>query len=203
MLLREQIRIILLLGSYDPQTKSCLEDVKEEIAKRFSGENVYAILLDYVEIYFADTIQVLAELLDANRVTLFVFQENILSDVYDMNLTGSLDETIYSFLKEKYGVPKINKQPVFNKFDFLIQLAKAVLLIRDKEETRGGEYIELMHVLFQRYSGKVWFFKRNGIRLSAMLMEYLDKFKVNMRSYADCQDLKTAIIRILGYGLSS
>jgi len=192
-----------LLGSYDPQTRSILEDVKEEIVKSFSGRDVYAVLLEFVEIYLSKTIQVLVELLNAGRISLFIFQEDVLVDVCDVNLEGSLDETVYSFLKEKHGAPKIEKQKVFNKLDRLMQLAKAILLIRDKEETRGGEYVELMHALFNAHANKVWFFKRNGVRLSAMLMEYLDKFKVNIRPYTDYQDLKTEVIRLLGYQLSS
>jgi len=201
--LREQITILLLLGSYDPQTKSYLEVIKEEIVKTFSGENVYVVLLDYVEIYDAETAQVLTEVTEEGKVTLFIFQENMLTEVYDVNLKVSLDDTVYGFLKEKCGVLKVTKQPVFNKFDFLMRLAKAILLVRDKEETRGGEYVELMHALFRGHSDKVWFFKREGIRLSNMLMEYLDKFKVNMRPYSNSQELQTQILRLLKYELSS
>lgn len=58
-----------------------------------------------------------------------------------------------------------------------MRVARLIFLIRDREETRGGEYVELMHALFREHSNKVWFFKREGIQLSAMLMEYLDKLK--------------------------
>ncbi|MEM2971740.1 MAG: hypothetical protein QW270_04885 [Candidatus Bathyarchaeia archaeon] len=81
-------------------------------------------------------------------------------------------------------------------------MAKAIFLIRHKEETRGGEYLELMHAIFSGYSEKVWFFKRNGLQLSAMLMEYMDKFKVNMRTYNNGKSLITAVTRILKYSLS-
>jgi hypothetical protein len=97
----------------------------------------------------------------------------------------------------------MNRQPIFEKFDILMRLAKAAFLIRHKEETRGGEYLELIHALFRGHSKKVWFFKRNGLQLSAMLMEYLDKFKVNMRTYKDEKDLIAAIIRILKYEFQS
>jgi hypothetical protein len=80
-----------------------------------------------------------------------------------------------------------------------MQIAKAIFLVRQKEETRCGEYLELMHALFRGHSEKIWFFKRNGIELSSMLMEYLDKFKVKMRTYKKEQDLTTTIVRILKY----
>lgn len=197
--MRQSIAIILLLGSYDPKTRSYLECIKEEIVKRFSGENVYVFLLDKVEIYYSENVQVLTELSNEDKATFFIFQDSQLIDVYDVNLKNGLDETVYSFLKEKYDVKRINKQPIFEKFNILMRLAEAFFLIRHKEETRGGEYLELVHALFSGYSKKVWFLKKNGLQLSTMLMEYLDKFKVNMRTYTNEQDLTSAITRILMY----
>jgi hypothetical protein len=74
------------LGSFDPQTKARLEKVKEEIVKTFSGENVYALLLDGVEVYFSDAVEVLTELSDEDRITLFIFQDNQLVDMEDLKL---------------------------------------------------------------------------------------------------------------------
>jgi len=200
--LHKPIAIILLLGSYDPKTKACLENVKEEIVKSFSGENVYAFLLDNTETYYSDIVQVLVELLNERKATFFIFQSGKLVDVQDVDLKNGMDETVYNYLKEKYGVEKINKQPIFEKFTVLMRLAEAIFLIRHKEETRGGEYLELMHALFNGYSEKVWFFKKNGLKPSSMLMEYLDKFKVNMRTYSNEEELRSAVVRILKYLLS-
>lgn len=197
--MQQPIAIVLLLGSYDPRTKSTLENVKEEIVKNFSGENVYALLLDAVEEYSADDLEILTELLDHNQVTIFIFQQNQLIDMYDLKLENELDATVYNFLKQKYQIKKLDKLPIFEKFNMLMQIAKAIFLVRQKEETRCGEYLELMHALFRGHSEKIWFFKRNGIELSSMLMEYLDKFKVKMRTYKKEQDLTTTIVRILKY----
>lgn len=194
----KQFAIVLLLGSYDPETKSILEDIKEEIAKSSTG-NVFVFMLKNLDIYDAEKIQALTETFDINKITLFIFQEGSLSDVYDVDLKNDPYETVYNFLKEKYNISKIDKLPVFHKLNLLMQFAKTIFLIRHKEETRGGEYIELMHALFQRHSKKVWFFKKEGIHLSEMLMEYLDKFKVNIRPYQNISDLKTGILRILDY----
>lgn len=199
----QRIVIVLLLGSYDSNTKPILENLEEEIVKNFSGENVYAILLDTVEEYLADNLEILTEQLNENKVTLFIFEHNQLIDVYDLKIEDEVETSIYNFLKQKYQIEKISKLPIFEKFDTLMQVTKAILLIRHKEETRGGEYLELMHALFRGYAEKIWFFKRNGIDLSAMLMEYLDKFKVKMRTYKKEQDLTTTIMRILKYELQS
>lgn len=199
----QRIVIILLLGSYDFNTKIILENLKEEIVKNFSGENVYAILLDAVEEYRADNLEILTEQLNENKITLFIFEHTQLIDVYDVKIEKEVETSVYNFLKQKYQIKKISKLPIFEKFDTLMQVTKTILLIRHKEETRGGEYLELMHALFRGHAEKIWLFKRNGIDLSAMLMEYLDKFKVKMRTYKKEQDLTTAIIRILKYELES
>lgn len=193
-----QFAIVLLLGSYDPETKSILEYIKEEIAKSFT-KNVFAFMLENLDIYNAEKIQVLTETFDVNKITLFIFQEGSLFDVYDVDLKDDPYQTVYNFLKEEYNISKIDKLSVSDKLNLLMQFAKTIFLIRHKEETRGGEYIELMHALFQRQSEKIWFFKKEGIDLSEMLMEYLDKFKINIRPYRNISDLKKGILRILDY----
>jgi hypothetical protein len=193
---------ILLLGSFDPQTKARLENVKEEIVKTFSGENVYALLLDGVEVYFSNVVEVLTELSDEDRITLFIFQENQLVDMDDLKLEKEgIDKTVYDYLKKRYKITEFNRFPIFEKLDVLMRNAQVIFLLRDKEETRGGEYLELMHALFRDHAGKLWFLSKNGIVLSSMLMEYLDKFEVKMRIYRGENDLKKTVIRVLQYQL--
>jgi hypothetical protein len=84
-----------------------------------------------------------------------------------------------------------------------MSLAVEIFLIRHKEETRGGEYVELMHSLFAKQSEKVWFFKNDSVAISSMLKEYLDMFRVKMRTYDSILDLKTSILRIVGYSMET
>ena len=58
-----------------------------------------------------------------------------------------------------------------------------------------------MHALFRGQADKIWFLKKNEIELSAMLMEYLDKYAVKMRTYREEKDLTDNILRILKYQL--
>jgi hypothetical protein len=201
--LRKPITTILLLGSFDPQTKIQLENLKEEIVKTFSGENVYALLLDSVEVYFSDTVEVLTELSTEDSVTLFIFQGNQLMDMDDLKLEDTVDKTVYNYLKKEYNITEFKRLPIFDKLDTLMRNAKIIFLLRDKEETRGGEYLELMHALFRGHAEKIWFLKKNSIMLSSMLMEYLDKNKVNMRTYQGERDLKKAVMRTLQYQLQN
>jgi hypothetical protein len=195
--------IVLLLGSYDPQTKSYLESVKEEIAKRFSEEKVFSFLLDNLEIFTGEPVHALVELFDKSRAAIFVFEHGLLLDEWDITFEKDLAEEVYSVLKEKYPVQKFRKLPILDKFDILMRFAKAIFLVRDREETRGGEYVELMDAMSRGHSDKIWFFKREGVRVSDMLMEYLDKCGVKIRPYTNQQDLIEEIIRILRYRKST
>jgi len=189
---------VLLLGSYDSQTKEYLDDIKGTIEMNFSGEYLSSFMLEDVELYFSEQLQVIAELTHNGKATLFIFRHHQeLEDVFDVDLKGDLDDTVYHFLKKKYGVTLKTKESVFQKFDFMMRAAKTLLLIRDREETRGGEYVELMYAISKGHANKVWFLRRDGVRLSSMLMEYLDKAKVNMRPYIDYSDLKGEIVRLL------
>ena len=195
---------ILLLGSFDPQTKLLLENTKEEIVKTFSGDNIFALMLDTLEIYTADDMEILTEQSGEKALTLFIFQNSQLIDMVDINLKeASADKTLYDYLKENYPTKKIDKLPIFNKLDVLMRDATVIFLLRHKEETRGGEYLELMHALFRGQADKIWFVKQNEIALSAMLMEYLDKYQVKMRTYREEKDLRDNIYRILKYQLQN
>jgi hypothetical protein len=200
--LRKPTATLLLLGSFDPQTKNTLDNLKEEIVKTFSAENTYAFMLDTVEIYSADDMEILTEHFSKDKITLFIFQNNQLIDVDDTDTEkGDTETTVYNYMKKHYSVTHINRYSIFNKLDVLMQTAKTIFLLREKEETRGGEYLELMHALFRGHAEKIWFLKKNGIELSAMLMEYLDKYGVKMRTYNGERDLKKAVIRTLQYQL--
>lgn len=177
--------------------------MKEEIVKSYSGENLYAFLLDTVETYDTDKFTILVERLN-KKVTIFVFHQfdSRLIDVEDVKIEKDLDETVYTFLKNKYDIKKTKKTPIFKKFDIMMRISQNIIVLRDKEETRGGEYLELLHAIFQNYSDKIWFFRRDGIQLSAMLMEYLDNFRIKIRSYNSEKNLLSSVMRVLGYEIS-
>ncbi|TSA57899.1 hypothetical protein D4R42_00720 [bacterium] len=155
------VSIVLLLGSYDRATKDILDKIKEEIAKIFAGKT-FAFLLENLEVYTSDRFEVLVEIEDGLQITIYLFEGKSLRDVLDLPLKAGEkpDDIVYSYLKQKFNVSAINKQSVEAKFDTLMGLAVEIFLIRHKEETRGGEYVELMHALFRGLSEKIWFFKK-------------------------------------------
>ena len=192
------ISIVLLLGSYDDKTKLLLDDIKEEVAKVFSGK-VFAFLLENLEWYSTDRFEVLAEIRSNNQITLYLFEENDLFDVEDLDLEHSEDpdEVVRNRLMKKYNVSVLDKKTLRLKYDWLMKLSLEIFLIRELELTRGGEYLELMHAIYTNQSEKIWFFKNNSVIVSSMLMEYLDKFRVKLRTYINGPDLTKSIIRVI------
>jgi hypothetical protein len=201
---KSAVSIVLLLGSYDKSTKSVLDNIKEEIARIFSGK-IFAFVLSTLEIYFTKRFEILAEIEQNKQITLFLFEGANLYDVEDLPLEPDKEpsEVAYAFLKNKFGIYKIKKQPTIAKYNFLMNLAKEIFLIREEELTRGGEYVELMHALFSDEANKIWFFSKKSLTISSMLMEYLDMFRVKMRSYTGLPDLKKGIVRIVDYLISA
>jgi hypothetical protein len=198
------VSIVLLLGSYDDTTKALLDNLKEEIAKVFSGK-VFAFLLQNLELYMTKRFEVLAEIESGHQITVYLFEGPNLYDVQDLNLEEgeNPDVVINNYLSKRYNTPIINKRTLSTKYDLLMSLALEIFLVRDLELTRGGEYIELMHALFAGQSGKVWFFRNNLIVVSSMLMEYLDMFRVNMRIYRNYDELETGITRIISHSIEN
>ncbi len=178
--------------------------VKEEIAKTYSGE-VLAFVLSNLDLFDTDKFQVLTETEENIRTTVYIFDSNgFIQEVYDLPLTADQDqsEVVYTSLKNKFDISKIQKMTTAKKFEHLLTAAQVVFLIRDKEETRGGEYVELMLALFQENQPNLWFFKKEGIHLSSMLMEYMDMFKIIMRTYFDISELELSVIRVIDNLLS-
>lgn len=92
------------------------------------------------------------------------------------------------------------KQTTFMKLDLLFRASKIILLIRHKEETRGGEYIELAYGI-REYHDKFYFFAKNGVMLSMMVDEILKKFNVQKRNYIDNKNLIEGILDIIKHNL--
>jgi len=190
------LKFILILGSYDPETKKKLDLLKEKIAEKYVGRHVYPFLLDSLELYSADSNYFLAEHYE-DKVTVYIFNGSVIKDVIERKVDGSLEESVRSIINEKTGLQKIEKRSILKKFDRLMDISKVIMLIRQKEETRGGEYLELIYALNKK-PNIVWYFYNRDIELSGMLMEFLDRFEVKMRVYTD-ETYVTVVLRVLDY----
>ena len=178
-----------------------MEGLREKIVEVFSHMEVYAILLDDAEAYLAGNYEVLVEKSRNDILTLYVFSNREVQDVDEIKVgKTSLDDAVYVFLRDKYNVRRhFSKLPLINKLLLLFEAASLILIIRHREETRGGELIELALAGEKGYANKIWFLKKEGINLSTMVEEYLDLKLINMRSYQKIEELVNEAIRIISY----
>ena len=112
--------------------------------------------------------------------------------------TEDIDTLVKKAISEKYA-KDVTKIPILEKFKILAQQAISIIVIRDKEETRGGEIAELTYLILSGFSQKVCLFKKENIPLSSMLMEFLDHANVPIRTYSNTEDLVRSVIRYLNY----
>lgn len=196
---------ILLLASYDPETKSVIGFLKENLLDRFLGEkiNLHIFVLDNIEIYdtYPDNYVFLKERYSDKNSSLYIFKNRKLLDMVEM-----ADKNLESVINEIEAVPKdinIIKLPVNDKLVFLASIVSKIFVLRHKEETRGGEYIELA-LLSQdeELTRRMIFFKRENIEISTMVYEILDDKNINMRTYRECEELAETIERIIRYDIS-
>ncbi|WP_457555977.1 hypothetical protein [Candidatus Pyrohabitans sp.] len=194
---------ILLLASYDPETKFVISFLKENLLDRFLGENInlHIFVLDSIEVYdtYPDSYVFLKERYSDKNSSLYIFENRELLDIVEM-----ADESLENVINIK-GVPKdvnIRKLPVNNKLIFLASIVNKIFILRHKEETRGGEYIELA-LLSQdeELTRRMVFFKRENIEISTMVYEILDDKNIAMRTYKGCEELAESIERIIRYDI--
>jgi len=196
---REYSNIILLLGSYDPDTKNILNVLKERIAEEFGGLGVYVFLLDDIIIYSSSEYFAVAEKID-DKVSIYVYDklDGYPFKAFEINISGDLSAVVKKLIEDELNV-KVSEIPIMDKLWQVAQVSKAIIVVRDKEETRGGEIAELTFLILRNYGDKCILFKREGIKLSGMLMEFLDMYKVNIRSYSSQNELIESVIRYLRY----
>lgn len=198
--------IILLLGSYDPDTKNLMDYIKRELAEKFGGEGVYIYLLDELDVYYSREYFAIIEKWERNKVSVHVFSmKGEEMETFDIPIQ-TFDEKIikdecYKLLKEKFPIEKIEECAILDKLRMLARMAKVIILIRDKEETRGGEIAELIFIILNNFSSKLCVFKREGIELSEMIKEFLDQFNVVLRTYKHKEGLSKEILRYVSYRL--
>lgn len=200
-------RVILLLGSYDPRTRRILLELKERLSRGLVSleETVLVLLLEDVEIYKAEAegneMTVIAERYD-DRASLFIFSGSSIIDATDLSIANDIDTTTKDYLVTNHGARTLMKLPLLEKLRHLSFSTSLVFLVRHHSLTRGGEYIELVYLLGSEGRmdpSKMYFFKREGIDLSEMVREILNRFGTNFRSYKDKDDLCDEAIRVAKY----
>lgn len=109
-----EFKIVLLLGSYDKETKNILDRVKDEIAKYSTNLKEYIfLLLEDVEIYYAEGNTIVIEKFD-NKVTAIILEGSLLKDVIEFSAKTQKD--IENKLKER-GYTHLTISPILEKLN--------------------------------------------------------------------------------------
>ncbi|MBA3751149.1 MAG: hypothetical protein H0X03_09735 [Nitrosopumilus sp.] len=204
-----QYEVILLLGSYDKETKKILYSLKEELSTNFLylESNLFIFLLDNTEIYSATVIDkqnerktlylIVERYADNKRLTIFIMDGDNVISIDDISIVSNVDKTLKQFLDNKYLESFFSKASILETLKILGRFSALTFLIRNQELTRGGEYVELVYLLIGSInSANLYFIKKEGFNLSTMASEILEYFNVNFRSYTNEDELHRTVIRI-------
>jgi len=200
--------VVILLGSYDERTKRLLYRLREDIVREYagSGHQVYAFLLEGLEVYDLEGGATLfLEEFEGGFTAYFFGPGGMLEDVRE--LRGTIEaalreaESVYG-RKVKWRVGALDK--LRRLIDYPHSL---VLVLREVELTRGGEYIELAYLVSRIPSEvvpkRVWFFKREEIPISTMVKELLTDTGIQFRTYRTEDELVEEVLRVIRHYLKS
>lgn len=193
---------VLLLGSYDPETKVLMDAVKRGIAENFGGQGIFPFLLEELEVYRYDNYFMLVERWSDRVASLHIFtHQGLLEETHELQLKdGNLHQAVLDLLREKYGFYYAERMPVLEKLATVAKTFPAILLIRDHQETRGGELIELTYcIMIGTPVERIRLFYRSNVVISQMVMEILDASGIITRPYNSETELITSVIRFLYY----
>lgn len=203
--------IVLLLGSYDPETEALLMRLKEEASHSLMNQDdiILIFVLENLEMYsFAvsaqsdtEKITVVAETYDQDkRLSIFIMKEDGIIDAYDLPLAGKkIDDAVVKSISGRYNIESFCKLEILEKLTQLAVASSVVFLLRDKELTRGGEYIELVYLLGgdKLSPSKIYFLKNDRIPLSEMIVNFLSKYGIKQVLYDDINKLILDITGII------
>jgi len=196
--LEQHFQYLLLLGSYDPDTRKLMEYLKNELLKRLVSQKILVWILDELEIYRFNGMLVVAEFWSENRASIYVESGGEIAEVYELVLEArSRDEAVYQLLRKEFGTGRFEKLPIFEKLNTLLGFSLADIVIRDREETRGGELIELAYALMRGNADKTWFFVKRCIKVSTMVESILIHAGGHMMNYRNEADLLDKVLELV------
>lgn len=206
---------ILLLGSYDSKTEQVLYNVREEVSRHYMNQRhvILILLLSKIEVYAVDYIDnntnqrkkftLIVEMYEKNKITLYKLNPSSIDDMVDITVQsqGDIEVGITRYLETYVGAER-TKLTILPKLEFLGTSSLSIFLIRHRELTRGGEYVELVYLLNKLDPNKIFFLKREGFDLSTMALEILDKQGVILRTYRKDSQLIDQVLRTFDNCLS-
>ena len=128
--------IILLLGSYDSDTKYILITMKSRILDEFNGMNIYPFLLEDVKLFTSYSYFAIAEE-RGNKISIFIYRHDghPFEAIEIAWLSSNLSEYIINKIKEVVN-ERVREETILNKFETLARISKIIITIRDRENKR-------------------------------------------------------------------
>ena len=158
------------LGPRNQGPYGCCE---ERHCREFWGSRYLPFLLDELEVYRYDNYFMLVERWSDRVASLHIFtHQGLLEETHELQLKdGNLHQAVLDLLREKYGFNYAERMPVLEKLATVAKTFPAILLIRDREETRGGELIELTYcIMIGTPVERIRLFYRSNVVISQMVM---------------------------------
>ncbi len=169
-------------------------------------------LLDDVELFFfrgeIDGYAI-AEYSEDRGVDVFLFTqagEPIEHSVITCTSKDTMERDVCKYIESYINATECRRLSIFDKLNFMINFSSAVIIVREREETRGGEIAELIYGILlcsgnRSCLDKFCLFKKEGFNLSSMIMEFLDYCNICIRTYRFKDDLIKSVLRYLSYRL--
>jgi hypothetical protein len=191
-------RLILLLGSFDPETKSILYMLREHIAEQFT-EHIYGMLIENIEVYLCRKDEEEYALIVEGGVSPVAYLYHLL-DLVEVVSVGEGGDVGAKEAGEKLGIEVYERLPLLEKLKALLDIVCLVFLVRHRELTRGGEYIELTFLLdMGAPPSKIKFLWNKSIPISSMVKELFAVYGFTIHPYVDSDELRDEVHRIIYY----
>lgn len=207
---------IFLLGSYDPDTKKLLYELQLSISKKFTGIGVYPVIMESPTLYTVSNGEYILTEEENDNITLYIFWlddkgYHVIYNIDTVKSTGDKEYDIITYMINEYGTNDvtIKEMPITgfpgdtNLFIFIINISELFIILRVREETRGGEYLELCALLNSHNYvetmniPRIFLFKQKKITLTSMLNIFTFSNKLVMSEFCDEVDLKSNILEII------
>src|SRR5271156_656564 len=131
-------KFVLLLGSYDDQTKELLKNLKNRLVGDFRAEEVFIFSLNTLYAFIADSYQVIVECWSETDATIFIFQKGQLNEVDEIDFEVSPNKAVEEYMRKNFHAQTFAEISVLEKLETIFSTALLTLVIREREETRGG-----------------------------------------------------------------
>jgi len=190
---------ILLLGSYDEETKIILHRIRVDINNKFQRYSSFTLLLENIDVFIAlepgsHDFSILMENEAEFKGTVSIIRQGVkIIETINFNNKIEYDNTIGENSKT-IDFTKFRKLKEFEKLSFLANWADIVFLVKHRELTRGGELVEATYLLLRNDVSffdpqKLEFFYQKDVITSSMLKELFEIRKIRAFPYENYDSL--------------